>query len=182
MRAFLAVDLNESLQNKVLEVQKQLTKADAPVKFVERENLHFTCKFLGDISDDKADKIAETIREKIQNYPPFEILIKGAGVFPHLGYIRVIWLGLEDAKIFSDMLMDFDEEFIKMGFRKERSYIPHLTIGRVKGAQNKEALVSIIKELEDVEIGAMKVERVVLKKSELTPVGPIYTTVEEFEL
>ena len=182
MRAFLAVDLDENLKNKVLEVQKQLTEANASIKFVEAENLHFTCKFFGDVSDNKAAQIIGIVKEKIENYKPFEISIKGVGVFPHLGYIRVIWLGLENAEPFSHMLKGFDEEFTNMGFKKERSYIPHLTIGRVKGAQNKEALVSLLKDKEDAEIGKMKVEKVVLKKSELTPSGPIYTTVEEFQL
>jgi len=182
MRAFLAVDLDEILKNKVSEIQKQLMNTNAQVKFVEDENLHFTCKFFGEISDDKADEIKKAVADKINKYEPFDIHIKGLGVFPHLGYIRVIWLGLDDTKTFSEMLQDFDEDFIKMGFKKERSYIPHLTIGRVKGSQNKEALISAIKEMEEVEIGKMKVNKITLKKSELTPKGPIYTTVEEFEL
>lgn len=182
MRTFLAVDLDEILQDKVLKIQEKLKEANARVKFVEKENLHFTCKFFGEISPDRVDKITEIIREKIGKHHKFEINIRGTGVFPHLGYIRVIWLGLVEVEPFSQMLMDFDEEFIKLGFKKERSYIPHLTIGRVKGAQNKEALVSLIKEIEEVEIGTMKVDKVCLKKSELTPSGPVYTTLKEFEL
>ncbi len=80
------------------------------------------------------------------------------------------------------MQEDFDQEFVKMGFNKERSYIPHLTIGRVKGVQNKELLVSMVKELEDVDIGTMKVDRLILKESDLTPVGPIYTDLKEIYL
>jgi 2'-5' RNA ligase len=38
----------------------------------------------------------------------------------------------------------------------------------------------MIKDLEEIEIGQMTVERLVLKKSELTPVGPIYTDVKDF--
>jgi 2'-5' RNA ligase len=182
MRAFLAVDLDESLQDNVLEVQDKLNKANAPVKFVEKENLHFTCKFFGEISEEKKDKIIGIIEEKIAQHNIFKINIKGLGVFPHPGYIRVIWLGLEDAGDFSKILMDFDEEFVKLGYKKEKSYIPHLTIGRVKGRRNKEALVAGIKELEGTEIGTMKVDKLILKKSELTPEGPIYTMVEEFKL
>lgn len=181
MRAFLAVDLDESLKEKVLEVQDKLEEANATIKYVEKENLHFTCKFFAEISQDKRDKITQIIKEKIAKYNSFQINIKGLGVFPHLGYIRVIWLGLEDSGDFSKILMDFDEEFVKLGFKKERSYVPHLTIGRVKGKKDKEALVAKIKELEGSEIGAMKVDKLILKKSELTPEGPIYTTVEEFK-
>lgn len=182
MRAFLAVDLDESLQDKVLEVQDKLKEANAAVKFVEKENMHFTCKFFGEISEDKKDKIIQIIKDRIARYNGFQINIKRLGVFPHPGYVRVIWLGLEDSGNFSKILMDFDEEFVKLGYKKERSYVPHLTIGRVKGKKNKEALVAKIKELEESEIGAMNVDKLILKKSELTPEGPIYTTVEEFKL
>jgi 2'-5' RNA ligase len=80
------------------------------------------------------------------------------------------------------MQEDFDQEFVKMGFKKERSYIPHLTIGRVKGVQNKELLVSMVTELEDVDVGTMNVDRLILKESDLTPVGPIYTDLKEIYL
>lgn len=182
MRAFLAVDLDESLKEKVLEVQEKLKEADAIVKFVEKENLHFTCKFFGEISQKKADKIVKIIEEKIRKFESFKIKIKGSGVFPHFGYIRVIWLGLEDAEYFSGILKELDEEFVNLGFKKERSYTPHLTIGRVKGSKNKEELVSKIKELEEIEVGPMEISKISLKKSELTPKGPIYTNIKEFEL
>ena len=94
--------------------------------------------------------------------------------------MRVIWLGIEDPHSFSEMQKDLDQEFAQMGFKKERSYIPHLTIARVKGPKNRELLAGKIQKLESIEIGEMTVEKLVLKKSELTPVGPIYTDVKEF--
>jgi 2'-5' RNA ligase len=182
MRAFMAIEVNSKLLDKILKIQKTLAEANALVKFVEAENLHFTFKFLGDITPEKAEAIANMAEEKIADYGPFDINIKGTGVFPNLGYIRVIWLGVEEPETFSKMQEDFDQEFVKMGFNKERSYIPHLTIGRVKGVQNKELLVSMVKELENVDVGTMKVERLILKESELTPVGPIYTDLKEIYL
>ena len=182
MRAFMAIEVNSKLLDKILKIQKTLAEANALVKFVEAENLHFTFKFLGDITPEKAEAIANMAEEKIADYGPFDINIKGTGVFPNLGYIRVIWLGVENPETFSKMQEDFDKEFVKMGFNKERSYIPHLTIGRVKGVQNKELLVSMVKELENVDVGTMKVERLILKESELTPVGPIYTDLKEIYL
>lgn len=182
MRAFLALDLDEKLKGKISEVQRQIAESNAPIKFVEPENLHFTFKFFGEISPEKAQNIRGIMEKKIKDYRPFEIFIKGVGVFPNLGYIRVIWLGVEDPGNFSQMQKGFDEEFVKMGFKKERSYTPHLTMGRVKGAKNKDELVSILKELQNLEIGRMDVKQIVMKKSELTPAGPIYTNIGEFEL
>lgn len=182
MRTFLGIDIDENLVEKVVNIQKQLMETEAPLKLVEGQNLHFTFKFFGEITQDKIDEITKTTENKIKEFEPFELSINGMGVFPNLRYIRVLWLGVDNPELFSDMLKGFDEEFVKMGFKKERSYIPHLTIGRLKGAQNKEALVSKIEELNEVEIGKMSVNKLILKKSELTPSGPIYTNLKEFEL
>lgn len=182
MRAFLAVDLYEELIEKAFGVQNILKESDAAVKYVEEQNLHFTCKFFGEISEKRKDKISTTVKETLPDYSPFKINVKGIGVFPHPGYVKVIWLGLEDAQYFSQLIKNLDYKFSKLGFKKERSYVPHLTIGRVKSAKNKEALTARIKELEDVDIGTMKVDKLLLKKSELTPKGPVYSTIEEFKL
>ncbi|MBP1946226.1 RNA 2',3'-cyclic phosphodiesterase [Methanobacterium petrolearium] len=180
MRAFIAVDVDSQLSYKIQKVQKDLMKTDAPLKLVEPENLHFTFKFFGDINESQTENITRIMEDKLENYQSFPLHIKGIGVFPHMEYMRVIWLGVEDPGKFSTLQQDLDEEFVKMGFKKERSYIPHLTISRVKGARNKEFLADMIKDLEEIEIGQMTVEKLVLKKSELTPVGPIYTDVKDF--
>jgi 2'-5' RNA ligase len=182
IRAFLAIDVDKALTGKILEVQEKLKEVDAPVKYVEGENLHFTLKFFGDINENKVQELLAIIEEKVNNFNPFEISIEKTGVFPSLRYIRVVWLGATNIEAFSELQKELDEEFIKMGFEKERSYIPHLTIGRLKGSHNKELLVEKIEELQDVEIGSMKIDKIVLKMSELTPSGPIYTDLKVFPL
>lgn len=180
MRAFLAVDVDTRLSYKIKKIQKELIKTDAPLKLVDPENLHFTFKFFGDITASQTEEIINITQDQLEKYQAFPMHIKGTGVFPHPGYMRVIWLGIEDPTRFSQLQKDLDEEFAKMGFKKERSYTPHLTIARVKGSHNKEFLKDKLGQLEDVEIGEMNVSKLVLKKSELTPVGPIYTDVQEF--
>jgi len=182
MRVFLAVEIDEKLLDKISDVQKQFMECEAPVKYVETENLHCTLKFFGEISENKLDKVIEAIENKIKNHEPFKINIKKTGVFPNERYIKVLWLGMEDVEPFSNLQRDLDEDFVKMGFKKERSYKPHLTIGRVKGAKNRGELLSKLKDLGEVEIGEMDINKIVLKKSELTPKGPIYTTLKEFKL
>ena len=180
MRAFIAVDVDSRLSYKIQDIQRDLKKTRAPLKMVEPENLHFTFKFFGEVSSSQADQIISVTQQKLENYQSFPLHIKGTGVFPKMEYMRVIWLGIENPQRFSEMQKDLDQEFAKMGFKKERSYIPHLTIARVKGPQNKEILAEKIQKLESIEIGEMTVEKLVLKKSELTPVGPIYTDVKNF--
>jgi len=182
MRAFLAVEIDFRLINKILKVQETLKTADAQVKFVEGENLHFTLKFFGDIKQEQVQQIGNLTENRLENQKSFQMYIKGTGVFPTMERPRVVWLGVEDPEEFSQLQQRLDEDWVRMGFRKERSYMPHLTIGRVKGPRNREALIRKIKELELVEIGPLSVDKLVLKKSELTPVGPIYTDIQEFPL
>lgn len=183
MRAFLAAEIDEELKDKIAEVENQLKEADAPVKFVEPHNLHFTFKFFGEIDEEKTGEIINAVENKVQNYGSFEISIKGVGVFPNSRYIRVIWLGVEDSELFSKLQMDMDEDFAELGFKKERSYVPHLTVGRVRGAKNKGALISKIDELDEVEIGKMKIGKLLLMESVLKrDSGPVYTVVKEFDL
>ena len=52
----------------------------------------------------------------------------------------------------------------------------------MKSAKNKAKVKSIIEEHNEVEIGDMEVSAISLKKSTLTPSGPIYEDLEIFEL
>lgn len=182
VRAFMAVEIDFRLINRILKVQEAIKTTDAQVKFVDGENLHFTVKFFGDITPDQAQQITSLTDNQLENQNSFQMYIKGTGVFPNLDRPRVLWLGVEDPQEFSQLQQRLDDDWVRMGFRKERSYTPHLTIGRVKGPRNREALISKIRELEKVDIGPLPVEKLVLKKSDLTPVGPIYTDLQEFPL
>lgn len=182
VRAFLAVDIDKNLIGRIIEIQEIFKQINAPVKLVEPENLHFTLKFFGDVNEEKIEEVKDIIVKMVGNFSPFEILINGVGVFPSLRYIRVLWLGAENFDPFSNLQMDLDQEFVKIGFKKERNYVPHLTIGRLKGSGNKDALVKKIEELNDIAVGKTTIDKLILKKSELTPDGPIYTDLKVFNL
>lgn len=182
VRAFLAVDADDELRERVCEIQDILRGADAQIKFVEPENLHFTLKFFGDVGEGKLRRIRGMVEETLKGYEPFDLHVMGAGVFPSPRYIRVVWLGVENPGVFSELQRNLDMEFARLGFRKEREYVPHLTIGRVKGPRNREKLAALIGELENVDAGALRIDRVSLKRSELTPEGPVYSDLEVFRL
>ncbi|MDI9624761.1 MAG: RNA 2',3'-cyclic phosphodiesterase [Methanothermobacter sp.] len=182
IRSFLAIDVDNTLKDKIIEAQKVLEGADAQLKFVEPENLHFTLKFFGQIDNKMIEELSRVIKESIGSYKPFKLKIEGVGVFPNKNYMRVIWLGAENPNEFSKIQKTLDEEFKKLGFKKEKSYIPHLTIARVKGGKNKDKLLEKIEEIEDIKIGEMQIKELKLKKSELRPEGPKYTTIKTFKL
>ena len=182
IRSFLAIELDEELVPKILDVQKEFKKTNANIKYVPSQNMHFTLKFFGNIDLDMVEDISSAVEKVIKNYSSFDLNIKNCGCFPNKKVIKVLWLGLEEGSPIKDLQKDLDKEFRKLGFKKEKNFISHLTIGRVKSPKNKKEIREAIEKLEDIEIGQMSVSKICLKKSTLTPQGPIYEDIKVFKL
>ena len=182
VRAFLAIDLDDDLKPKINRVIKEFKQIDAKIKYVELMNLHLTLKFFGEIDTDGLELLGERIANVLSEFEPFNIRIRGCGAFPNDNHIKVIWVGIEDDETIMQLHDKLDAEFVKLGFDKDKKFSTHLTIGRMKSAKNKDKVKSVIEEFGDVEIGEMKVENITLKKSTLTPSGPIYEDLKVFEL
>ena len=180
-RGFIAVDI--PLFSKILDFENEIKNSGANVKLVEPKNIHITLKFLGDTEEKLIEKIEEIIKKSCEEINPFEIKLKSSGVFPNQNYIKVVWVGLENVENLEKISIKIDEETSKLGFEKEkRKFSPHITLGRVKSAKNKDRLLQIISKYQDIKFGNIKVKSIELKKSELTPKGPIYTTLKEVKL
>ncbi|MBQ6628508.1 MAG: RNA 2',3'-cyclic phosphodiesterase [Methanobrevibacter sp.] len=182
LRAFLAIDVDEELKAKMYRVIKEFKKIDANIKYVDLENLHLTLKFFGDIDTEGLDVLSSKIEGVVSNFDKFTIKVKGCGAFPNNNRIKVIWLGIEDDELIRQLHDELDKEFVALGFDKDKKFSSHLTIGRMKSGKGKNEVKSTIEEFSEVEIGEMDVDRIILKKSTLTPQGPIYEDLEIFEL
>ena len=182
LRAFLAIDVDEDLKAKMYKIIKEFKQIDANIKYVDLENLHLTLKFFGDIDTEGIDLLSSKIAGVVSGFDKFSIKIKGCGAFPNTKRIKVIWFGIDEDEIIKKLHDELDKEFVKLGFDKDKKFSSHLTIGRMRNAKGKDKVKSTIEEFGEVEIGEMTVERIILKKSTLTPQGPIYEDLEIFEL
>jgi len=180
-RGFIAIDIGSF--SKLVELENEIKNSGAHTKLVEPENIHITLKFLGDTNEEYINKIEEIINNSVKDIEPFEIKLKGMGVFPNQNYIKVIWIGVENGEPIGLIANKIDEGLSKIGFIKEkRGFSAHLTIGRVKSAKNKDNLLKIVDKYKEIEFLKIKVESIILKKSELTPKGPIYTTLKDVKI
>ena len=177
-RGFIAVEIEAAPS--VIEFENAIAQTGADVKLVEPKNIHLTLKFLGNTDETQIDDIERIIKEAVTDVKPFSVTLKGTGVFPSEKYLKVIWIGIlggETLKMISDYL---EEKLADVGFEKERrGFSPHLTIGRVRTAKNKEQLLTLIHQENEQEFLQQEIHALTLKKSELTPKGPIYTTLRE---
>lgn len=182
IRSFLSIEINRELLNNIETVQKEFKKIDANIKYVPSENMHFTLKFFGNIEKNEINEISECIEDVLKDFKPFDLNINGTGSFPNENIIKVIWIGIKNNPTLTELQKQLDKSFSKIGFKKEKNFKSHLTIGRMKSKQNKEEIQKKLKEFKNKEIGTMTVNKISLKKSTLTANGPIYNNLKTFIL
>jgi 2'-5' RNA ligase len=179
VRSFIAVELAPELLSSVLGLQREILATGADMKGVEPENIHFTLKFLGEIPKSTVDAVIECMNRL--DFKSFEIEVAGVGCFPTNRNPRVVWIGVASGlENFASLAKQLEKCLIGIGFKPERErFTAHLTIGRVRSGRNKSELLKKLGEVLNAEIGRMTVNSIKLKKSTLTPKGPVYTTLHE---
>lgn len=184
MRSFLGIEIPENMKKRCVSIQKSLQNRGFDIKFVEKENLHWTVKFLGDLTEKEVRKSEEIVKKIVKTFEPFKIKAQGIGVFPNFSYIKTVWVDISKNKTsFKSLIEKIDEELERKGFRKEKHEItPHLTLGRVKSGKNKKKLRKTLENMKNVKVGEMEINEITLYKSKLTPKGPIYKRISGFSL
>ncbi len=180
IRTFIAVDIEGELSEKLSRLAESLAATGADVKIVEKENFHITIRFLGNIPIDYVDKIEEIMKKAVEGVRPHKIRLKGIGAFPNESRPRVVWVGVEGDEELRKMFEKIEKELRKMGFKPEtKGFTAHVTLARVRSGRGRDALVKWIQDMKDIDLGEFEVKNIRLKKSTLTPKGPIYETLRE---
>ncbi|HEX7901462.1 MAG TPA: RNA 2',3'-cyclic phosphodiesterase [Planctomycetota bacterium] len=184
MRCFVAVEVPEEVRGLLVRVQEALRRADADVKWVERENLHLTLKFLGDLGEEAAGRLGGTLAAEAARWPRLRLSFGGIGVFPERGAPRVVWAGCAgDVERLAGLAGAVERAAEAEGVERERHpFVAHLTIGRVKSARNEKRLRAAIENQRVVPLGTSEVAELALIQSTLTSAGPVYERVATFRL
>jgi len=161
----------------------ELRASGAPLKLVKLEQVHLTLKFLGDTEEALVPKLVDAMRRSVAGVAPFVVRIVGTGAFPNLRRMRVLWVGMEGGQPLVDIARRLEAETEPLGYPREgRDFSPHVTLARVKGGGNLDRARQVLEAHAKDAYGEFAIDRVRLKKSVLTPQGPIYSTVEEVPL
>ena len=176
MRTFVAVDVSSvaivKLQNEILSTAGWNL---GDIRPVEPQNFHFTLIFLGEISDHDLGKVKEKLAEL--QFEPFTVTYNGIGGFPNPAAARVVWVGVDPQG--SQKLTALAQEVIvkmsELGFKADKPFSPHLTFLRAKGRPIR--LNHVFAKYQGRTFGSDLIDTLHLKKSELTPSGPIYSKI-----
>ncbi len=186
IRTFIAFKLNnEETLSEIREFTNRLNQNQKRIKIIKPENIHLTVKFIGNIKESMAPKIYDIlereINKKILHGDKHIYLLKGVGNFRNY---EIIWIGMEgDIELLQkikDTVEEKLDEHLKIKKDKRLKFKPHITIARLKKDRRDytsfDSFKTFINENRNKEFGEFLIEKIVLKKSDLTPKGPIYTT------
>jgi 2'-5' RNA ligase len=184
IRAFLAIELPEALRPGLAQVQGELKRSRAEVRWVPPGNIHLTLKFFGNVPEADIGSLALAAGEAAAGEEPFHLKVTVAGAFPSPKAPRVVWVGLGgDVVPLTRLYHKLEKAFAALGYLPEgRAFNPHLTLGRVKSPVNREKLAGMLAKLPPLNWPPFTVKELILFQSVLSPQGSKYTPLKVIPL
>lgn len=183
MRLFLAIEVDEAVRAAAAAVQRHVAVAlgseASALRMVRPAQLHLTLVFLGEVSDDRVPTMMAALEAPL-DAAPYTLTFGGIGVFPAHGAPRVLWVGVvrgaaETVAVHGAVLARLIRLAAASGTdvnADERTFTPHLTIGRWRDGRPRHR-----RALQRVEVAEMRsrVDAVTLFQSQLGPAGATHT-------
>jgi len=165
-------------------VRDMLTALAQPlpgVSWTERDQLHVTLRFLGDVSAGVSQSmIARLATVKVE---PFILPVEGIGTFPPNRPPRVLWIGVGSGhpRLFQ-LRQRLDDALLGAGLQLDvRTFHPHITLARC--TENAAPAISHWMHVNrDVAPPPFRVDAFDLYASELRPAGAVHILKQRFEL
>jgi 2'-5' RNA ligase len=184
IRTFIAIDIPQEAREALAEIQEQLKKSRAGVRWVKLGSIHLTLKFLGDVHPAQIDDIAGVTAQVVRDERFLSLGLAGLGAFPSPRNPRVVWVGIRgEVERLTSIQERLQHNLVVLGFAPERRvFRPHLTLGRVKDKRNRQALIEAMAAMQLPEFNYFDVPEIILYKSDLRPTGAIYTKLHRMAL
>jgi RNA 2',3'-cyclic 3'-phosphodiesterase len=172
MRTFISIKLPLKILMEIKEIQDRIPEFTG--KKTELKNLHLTLKFLGEISPEELEKIKLKLKEI--KFSKFEAEIKDLGFFDN-SYQGIVWLGITNCENIQKEV----DRYLGGLYEKERRFMGHLTIARIKKIFNKKKFLENLKNIQVPKMFFI-VDKFYLMESNLKKEGPEYRIIEEYNL
>ena len=189
IRTFIAIELEPPLLDALERVQTQLRQGEGgrAGRWVKRDNIHLTLKFLGDVPVGQLESLHQAVARACEGFSPFVLTVTDLDCLPSLRRPRVICVDVqEETGQLVRLQQAVERELNLLGFPAERRrFKPHLTLGRVRRHATRwetEALAKSVATYRSGDRARMRVDRVSVVRSDLTPGGAIYARLFEAPL
>ena len=180
MRAFIAIDLPDNIKDELEKVSSSVAMSGHIQ--VKKEHMHITLQFLGEITEESAEKIKTAI-DSVKS-GPIKITISGVSYFspekPRVVYASLTEGNEELKALYNKLDIALEKSGIKL--RREPNYTPHVTLFRIKKTPASAQLTSLVSKYAKHRFGGFTAESIELKRSILSRSGPEYTTLHESKI
>jgi 2'-5' RNA ligase len=178
VRAFVAIRMAPEVEQAVIDFIASMqgaTDSRSGVRWISRNNLHLTLRFLGDrVAASTIEGLDVALGEIATATARFGIDVRGVGAFPNLERPRVIWVGLESAEVRA-LATNVERAAVSAGLAPERRpFKPHLTIGRVRDLTGWNELRRRIEAAQNRDFGLTDAKSLILYRSILGHDSPTY--------
>jgi 2'-5' RNA ligase len=185
MRIFLSLNPGKvvlgSLKKLQDEIKEELGFTESfKIKWEQEDKLHITLFFLGEVVEEKLNKIRESLRLiREDDIGEINFETDEFGAFPNLKHPRVLVCKVNnpDGKVFTlnGKIAGILENY---GYRQDKRFSPHITLGRVKKNHMPNLMNIKLKKLKKT----FSVREFCIMKSILSFNGSEYKTLESISL
>lgn len=175
VRAFVALELPGEIQDRLREAQEHLRSSRARLTYVDPALIHITLKFLGEVQENDIPRLGNAL--KSVSFTPFPVTV-GAVTVNNPKRPFTVWSSIGDDGKGKALFRMVEDALSPLGFEKEsRGFTPHATLARVK--EPRPSLFTAIDAMKGTSYGTCVIGGLKLKKSTLTPQGPVYEDLME---
>lgn len=152
----------------------------ADIRWTPPGNLHLTLRFIGEAGEEIRDRLIAPLGEI--EIDRFNLCISGVGYFPPGKHPEIVWAGIEENTVLLNLQYRVETVCRAIGLKaEERSFMPHITIGRVKGASRGEVL-SFVNRHKKLKIDGVPVDEFTLYESRLGSDEALHIPLQRFIL
>jgi 2'-5' RNA ligase len=178
-RLFVAFSVSDAALDEVDRAIEPWRARFPEARWVPRENMHVTLKFLGRTLPSLETWVRQQIGPVAAAHGPVAARLTGLGSFPSAARAREMWMGIEDHEGAFARLAAALDAALKDSFAPEtRPFSPHLTVARSDLPLKLDAGSTRT----PVEPVGFRVEEIVLYRSHLGRPAPRYEPVATYAL
>lgn len=189
MRLFVALEIPDKTRTALAELVAGLKPKCPLARWVRPEGMHVTLKFIGHVPPESLPAIHKALA-RIHSAGPIEIQFRGLGFFPSDIRPRVFWCGVQASANAAALAAEMDRALATLGVEQEgRPFAPHLTLarfkedehrGRAKHSNGIAEIVSLAREMQAKDFGALSAREFHLFESKTKPSGAEYSRLDTF--
>lgn len=170
VRAFVALELPDEIKDRLKGAQEKLCTCSARLTIVEPALIHITLWFLGEVAEKDLPQVSAALRSV--SFRPFPVTV-GTVTVNNPKRPHTVWCTISDGGEGKKLFHQVEEVLMPLGFeREDRGFTPHATLARVKAPDP--SLFTVLRAMGGMTYGDCMIRGMKLKKSTLTPRGPVY--------